>query len=180
VVSLVGILLCYAISALAQNALDIDVSGYELSLGVDCIRNSEPAKCGVTFGGWTGGDGAVAGGWTKFPGTRQGFWKATIDRQGTAAFGSTVTILSGTVKLALRKDKSFLLLSGSVTGGTVQWPSQGGTLGCGTNVALVLVAVDLLIPELGNAPATFDGCLHDLPAGTVIPPTIWGTFTMIP
>jgi len=27
-----------------------------------------------------------------------------------------------------------------------------------------------------GAPASFVGCLHDLPAGSVIPPKIWGTF----
>jgi hypothetical protein len=27
-----------------------------------------------------------------------------------------------------------------------------------------------------DAPASFVGCLHDLPAGSVVPPKIWGTF----
>jgi hypothetical protein len=178
VVSLIGLLLFCATSARAQTTFDLNVSGYELFPGIDCIRNNGPATCGVTFGGWTGGGGAVAGGWRKFPGNRHGFWEATLERQGTAAFGSSVTVLGGSLKLALRAGATFLFLSGSVTGGSVQWPSQGGTLGCGTNVALV--AVELRMADLGNVnvSATFNGCLHDLPAGSIIPPTIWGTLTI--
>jgi hypothetical protein len=153
--------------------LTLNVSGYELFPGIDCTLDNEPATCGVTFGGWTGGSGAVAGGWTRFPGNRHGFWAVTLDRQGTAAFGSIVNILSGTLTLALKADGTFLLLSGSVSDGIVKWPPQGGTLGCGIDVALV--DVNLQITTLGNAPATFKGCLHDLPAGSIIPPPIWGT-----
>ncbi len=176
ILSFVGLLLLWAPAVQARNALDFQVSGYELFPGIECSRNSAPATCGVTFSGWTGGEGAVTDGWSPFPGNRQGFWEATIDRQGIAAFTSTVTVLSGTVTLALTRRHSFLVLPAQVTTGAVQWPAQGETSGCGINVARV--AIDLVIPELANAPATFDGCLHDLPVGTVLPPTIWGTFSI--
>jgi hypothetical protein len=68
--------------------------------------------------------------------------------------------------------KSHQTLTGKVTGGTVQWPeSQSDTsLGCGTYVGRVTVFL-----TINGHPHTFDGCLHDLPVGTVIPPKIWGT-----
>jgi hypothetical protein len=178
VVALVGLLLFGAAFAWAQTTLTLNVSGYELFPGIDCTLNNQPATCGATFGGWTGGGGAVAGGWTRFPGNRLGFWEVTLDRQGTAAFGSTVTVLGGKLTLALKADGTQLLLSGSVmSGGTVQWPPQGGNLGCGTDIAHV--DITLQITTLGGAPATFTGCLHDLPAGSIIPPTVWGTLKIL-
>jgi hypothetical protein len=130
----------------------------------------------VTFGGWTGGEGAVADGWTAFPGTRGGFWSATIDRKGETDLGSSVTIDGGTWKLLLRAGFTFVKLSWVVLGGTVEWPAHTRDLGCGTSVAKV--AAELLVTELGGAPASFDGCLHDLPAGAIIPPLVWGTFVI--
>lgn len=176
IILVVGLFVFGAQSVRADSLLNFPVSGYELFPGLDCERDSAPATCGATFSGWVGGDGAVEGGWSPFPGTRQGFWEATIDRRGLAAFGNTVTVLSGTITLALKQHHKFLLLTGKVSTGSVQWPVQGETSVCGTNIATV--ALDLVIPELDNAPATFDGCLHDLPAGSVLPPTIWGTFTI--
>jgi hypothetical protein len=163
--------------ARALDPPEVKVSGYEFFPGVPCtLDDSETATCGVTFGGWTGGNGATAGGWTPFPGNRKGFWWATIDRQGTAGFGSRVTIKGGTWKLLLRKGFTFFKLSGVVLSGTVEWPPQGENLDCGTNVGRV--EAELLVTELGGAPATFDGCLHDLPVGAIIPPRIWGTFAI--
>ena len=176
VLCLAGSLLCGTPATWAQDTLDLQVSGYELFPGMDCTRDAQPATCGATFAGWTGGGGTVPGGWRAFPGNRHGFWEVTLDRQGTAAFGSAVTVLDGTLRLALKKGKKFVLISGSVSGGTVQWPVQGETLGCGTDVAVVTVGLE--IAELDNAPATFNGCLHDLPAGTIIPPLIWGTLSI--
>ena len=62
-------------------------------------------------------------------------------------------------------------LSGRVTGGSVHWPVQGSTIGCGTDVAVVLVNL-----RFGGSSAAFNGCLHDLPAGTVTP-MVWGEFS---
>jgi hypothetical protein len=175
-IALVGVVLLGATATLAQPPLAVNVSGYEFFPGVPCTLDTEPTTCGVTFGGWTGGAGAVAGGWVPFPGNRLGFWKAKIDRQGTAAFGSAVTIVGGTWRLALRQGITFIVLSGIMTGGTVQWPTPGGNLTCGTNVARV--TANLLVTELGSTPATFNGCLHDLPIGTILPPEIWGTIAI--
>lgn len=175
VFSLVGCFLLCASTVQASNALDLNVAGYELFTGIPCRRSGAPATCEVTFSGWSGGHGAVAGGWTSFPGNDLGFWEATIARQGVAAFGSTVTVLNGRVRFVLKQGRSILPLDARVTMGTVQWPASGTTLGCGTNVAHV--TIDLQISELKST-ATFEGCLHDLPAGSIIPPRIWGTFSI--
>ena len=109
-------------------------------------------------------------------GKRGGFWSATIDRKGEAGFGSAVTIEGGTWKLLLRAGFTFVKLSGVVLGGTVVWPAHPADLGCGTSVAKV--TAELSVTELGGAPASFNGCLHDLPAGAIIPPLVWGTFVI--
>lgn len=166
-----------ATRALAIDQEGVNVSGWEFFLGVPCnLGDNEPATCGVTFGGWTGGNGAIAGGWTPFPGNRRGLWWAQIDRKGEAGFGKTVDIEGGTWELFLRKGWRVVKFSGVVLDGTVQWPSQTGDLGCGISVGQV--EAELLVTELGGAPATFQGCLQDLPAGTIIPPRIWGTFAI--
>jgi hypothetical protein len=55
----------------------------------------------------------------------------------------------------------------------VTWPaSLHDDLGCGGGVA----KVHALFKTTKDEPASFVGCLHDLPAGSVIPPKIWGTF----
>jgi hypothetical protein len=49
------------------------------------------------------------------------------------------------------------------------WPaSVSDNIGCGPGVATVAL-------ELTGDASYFSGCLHDLPAGSVIPPKIWGT-----
>src|SRR5260370_1714136 len=62
----VGAILALA-SQPALAEVNVNVSGYEVFLGVTCTINNEPATCGVQFGGWTGGGGAVPGGWTRVP-----------------------------------------------------------------------------------------------------------------
>jgi hypothetical protein len=39
------------------------------------------------------------------------------------------------------------------------------------------VAVALVNLRFGGSSAAFNGCLHDLPAGTVIPAMVWGEFS---
>jgi hypothetical protein len=150
------------------------VSGYEFLLGARCTINFQPGTCGVEFGGWTA---PVANGWTPFPGTRQGLWKASVSYTGRAAFGDTVTVVSGEFDLLFTNGT---VVAGKVTGGTVEWPQVPvpGNIGCGTDVAKIQVNIMFTRGAVGSG--SFQGCLHDLPAGTVIPPKIWGELTTLP
>jgi hypothetical protein len=112
----------------------------------------------------------VPNGWVPFPGDEKALWQANVNFQGEVAFGSTVNLLKGRLELLLRREK---LLSETVTNGTVVWPPfVTSDLGCGEGVAKVTA----FFTAKHDAPASFVGCLHDLPAGSVIPPKIWGTF----
>jgi hypothetical protein len=164
-----------AILALAPQPAQaqINVSGYEVFLGVPCTINNESVTCGVQFAGWTGGGGPMADGWTRFPGNEQGLWTANINYSGKAGFGSTVTLVGGSWELLLKKSP---VLKGTVSSGSVVWPAQGTDAGCGTNVATLTAALAVK----GGGAASFAGCLHDLPALSVIPPQIWGTFMGLP
>jgi hypothetical protein len=130
---------------------------------------ASPPHCGVSFSGWIGGDGQVPDGWEPFPGDFQGLWKTQINYTGQVGFGNTVGIEGGRWSVFFLDGHS---LSGRVIGGTVRWPAQGSDIGCGNDVGVV--QVDL---RFGSTLAAFDGCLHDLPAGTVIPPMVWGDFS---
>jgi hypothetical protein len=143
----------------------INLSGYELLLGSNCMIDGQAGKCGVHFVGWTGGGGPIANGWTPFPGDRRGLWDAEINYIGSVNFGSAVELESGKFDVLFKTGQ---IITGNIDdGSTVTWPSMNSDLGCGKNVAKVIVT------QNGNP--LFTGCLHDLPAGTVIPPTIWGT-----
>jgi hypothetical protein len=157
----------------AQAQVNVNVSGYEVFLGVTCTINNEPATCGVQFGGWTGGGGAVADGWTRFPGNGQGFWTANINYSGKAGFGNTATLVGGSWELFFTNRT---VVRGTVSSGSVHWPAQNGDIGCGTNVAKITAT--LAVKDTGSA--TFAGCLHDLPVLTVLPPKIWGAFENLP
>ena len=161
--------LALGLAAVPPGPRSLNLSGYEFQLGTPCTINSQAGKCGVAFGGWTGGSGPVDGGWTPFPGTRKGLWEATIDYTGSPDFGSSVDVQSGSFDVLFKNRKT---ISGTVTSGTVTWPSSAtGDLGCGAGVA----TVELSLSSGAGGPTSFQGCLHDLPAGTVIPPKIWGT-----
>jgi hypothetical protein len=161
--------LALGLAALPPGPPPLNISGYEFQLGTPCTINSQPGKCGVEFGGWTGGSGQVDGGWTPFPGTRKGLWEASIDYTGSPDFDSHVDVQSGTFDVLFKNRKT---ISGTVTGGIVTWPDTAtGDRGCGAGVA----TVELSLTTGGSGPTSFLGCLHDLPAGTVIPPKIWGT-----
>lgn len=153
----------------ARAQLPVNLSGYEFFLGVDCFIGGQAATCGVRFGGWTGGDGAVASGWTRPPGDRDGLWDANVNYSGKAGFGNTAALLGGMWTVYFRNG---ITVSGAVTGGSVQWPpTSSDNIGCGTAVATVSASLNL---TTGGA-ATFTGCLHDLPAFAVIPPKAWGS-----
>lgn len=147
----------------------LNISGYEFLLGTACTINDQAGKCGVEFGGWTGGTGQNADGWTHFPGDRKGLWEATINYIGSPDFDKSVQVYSGTFDVLFKNKKT---ISGTIENGVVEWPpEEGDDIGCGTNVATVL----LNLSSGTNGPTEFLGCLHDLPAGSVIPPKIWGT-----
>ena len=146
-----------------------NLSAYEFLLGKNCTINGEAGKCGVAFGGWTGGGGAIPNGWTPFPGNKQGLWSADINYTGSPDFGASVTVQSGSFDLFVKGQSP---VAGTVTGGEVEWPpSASEDIGCGEGVAVV--GVNVTTKSAGSL--FFQGCLHDLPAGSVIPPKIWGT-----
>ena len=146
------------------------VSGLETSFGSDCTIAGQPATCGVTFGGWTGGEGQVPGGWEPPPGDFQGWWKTSINYTGQVDFGNTVSILAGKYKISFVDGHS---LSGRVTGGTVQWPAnESADIGCGAGVALIDATL-----SLGRHSAIFEGCLHDIPVFSTLP-MVWGVFLL--
>lgn len=156
-----------AFPVVAGAQLPVNLSGYEFLLGRSCTIDGQSAKCDVQFGGWTGGSGPVVNGWKLFPGNEEGLWKAKVNYSGTPEFGKKVAIVSGSFDVLFRNGK---VVSGTVANGSVQWPSDAETnIGCGNGVATVSVTIS------GGGPSSFVGCLHDLPAGSVIPSRIWGT-----
>lgn len=165
VATLTTAVLAFTMAAVARAAPSLNISGYEFLLGSSCTIDGLAGTCGVEFGGWTGGKGPVANGWTTFPGNRRGLWEANIDYTGTAGFGNTVTVRSGSYDVLFKNGRT---ISGTVIDGTVVWPQDTDTdTGCGAGVANVFLTLS------GDA-RSFIGCLHDLPAGSVIPPKIWG------
>jgi hypothetical protein len=149
----------------------LNLSGDEFSVGHTCMVNGHVATCGAHFVGWSGGTGHVANGWVAFPGDGKALWEANVAYEGDVAFGKTVNLVKGSrLELLLKPNK---LLSEIVTEGTVKWPaSVHDDLGCGGGVARVHAQFTTTKDE----PGSFLGCLLDLPAGSVLPPKIWGTF----
>lgn len=151
--------------------LPVNLSGYEFLLGTSCTINGQSATCGVAFGGWTGGRGGpIANGWTPFPGNDEGLWKATVNYVGKPEFGGHVELVGGSFDVLFTNGTT---VTGKVTGGSVMWPPVGQGIGCGADIALISVSVAFRGVATGSG--LFRGCLHDLPAGSVIPPKIWGT-----
>jgi hypothetical protein len=149
----------------------LNLSGVEFFAGHPCMVDGQAATCGVHSVGWGGGSGHDANGWVPFPGDGNAVWEASVAYQGDVAFGKTVELVKGSrLELLLKGNK---LLSEIVTEGTVTWPpSATSDFGCGEGVAKAIA----FFTTKHGAPASFVGCLHDLPAGSVIPPKIWGTF----
>jgi hypothetical protein len=160
--------LTIVLSTTAVAQIQVPVSGYEIFLGRDCVIAGAPATCGTTFTGWTGL--TSDGGWIGFPGTAQGVWSIQINYIGNANFGTFVTIASGKWNFFFINGAE---LRGKVLGGSVVWPADENTASaCGVGVAVVQANLSVA----GGPPASITGCLHDLPAGSVIPPKVWGTF----
>jgi hypothetical protein len=155
-------------TATAQASVAVNVSGYEIFLGRNCQIGETTGTCGATFTGWTGE--TSSGGWRAFPGTGLGIWSLQIDYIGSPAFAGSVTITGGQWHFLFING---LVLQGAVVDGKVTWPNEGDSIGCGTNVAMG--TADLSIASGGKV--TLAGCLHDLPKFTVIPPTVWGTYS---
>jgi hypothetical protein len=151
----------------------LNLSGVEFFGGHSCIVEGQAATCGVHSVGWGGGHGSGhdPNGWVAFPGDGKAVWESNVTFEGDIAFGKTIQVSKGgRLELLLKGNK---LLSEIVTEGTVKWPpSINGDIGCGRGVASVLA----LFTTKQDAPGSFVGCLQDLPAGSVIPPKIWGTF----
>ena len=114
----------------------------------------------------------MADGWREFPGNGQGTWTAIIDYKGKPKFGGQLQLLDGNFNLLFADGQSVL---GRVTGGTITWPAAGQSSICGLEVAVVSMNVRYRRGATGRG--LFRGCLHDLPAGSVIPPKIWGKLT---
>jgi hypothetical protein len=142
-------------AAASAAELPVNLSGYEFFLGFDCTIDETPARCGVLFGGWTGGDGAVAGGWVGYPGTGKGFWSANVDYVGAAGFTNTATLVGGNFSVAFKNRK---VVTGAVTGGSVTWLadrfSDTSNPDCGPGVAQIIA--NLTISDVG--PGTFTAC----------------------
>lgn len=148
-----------------------NLSGYEFLLGNPCTIGPMQlqGKCGVSFLGWIGGKGPVPNGWMAFPGNTQGLWETTVNYIGSPGFGKQVTVAGGVFDLLFKHHAG---ITAMVTGGTVAWPSDATTdMGCGPGVA----TANLTLSSGPGGPTAFQGCLHDLPAGSVIPPKIWGS-----
>ena len=170
VLAVAAMALVFSLAAAWAAPVSVNVSGYEFLLGTSCTIDGRPGTCGVEFGGWTGGRGPVENGWRPFPGNRQGLWMASVNYTGKAEFGGQVNLENGSFDLLFTSGRTVL---GNVTGGKVMWPPAEGTIGCGTDVAMISVNVTFIRGATGTG--LFQGCLHDLPAGSVIPPKIWGT-----
>lgn len=162
-------IVCFSLRAAAAAQSLTPVSGYEIYLGHNCIIGEAAATCGTTFTGWTGIKSG--GGFLPFPGTRKGTWSLRINYIGQPAFGGSVTVVGGRW--------SFLFFNGTIKHGTVPngsvtWPANA------TSTISVCKAGEALaeanITVAGGSPTIVAGCLHDLPAGSVIPPTVWGAF----
>jgi hypothetical protein len=163
-----GLLVLLFGTTAAGASVAVNVSGYEIFLGQNCVLGGVPATCGTTFTGWTGETGS--GGWRPFPGTGLGIWSLQINYTGQPSFNGGVNIVGGKWHFAFING---LVLQGNVLNGTVTWPDEGGSIGCGTNVAVG--TANLTIASGGTV--ALQGCLHDLPKFSVIPPTIWGTYS---
>ena len=157
-------------ASLAQPApVVVPASGYELSIGHDCVVSGVPATCGATFTGWTGETNT--GEWLKFPGTGQGAWLVLINYTGQPMFNGSVNIVGGSWLFIFKNGG---IIGGTVNRGLVTWPIDADSSnGCGNGVAVI--NANLL--RLNGKPATLTGCLHDLPKGAVIPPKVWGAFS---
>ena len=153
--------------AFAELGVSVPASGYELSIGRDCVVGGAPATCGATFTGWTGE--TSTGDWLKFPGTGLGTWLVLINYTGQPAFNGSVNIVGGSWLFILKNGG---ILGGTVNSGTVTWPGEIATIGCGIGVA----SINAHLSRFNGKPVTLTGCLHDLPKGAVIPPKVWGTF----
>lgn len=165
-----SIMVSFALCTVASAQNLTPVSGYEIFLGRNCKIAGQAGTCGTTFSGWTGIQ-QPDGGFLPFPGTGQGVWSLQINYFGQPAFNSSVTVVGGNWRFQFLDGtrKHGTVLSGSVT-----WPADANSTvsGCKTGEALAQANISVA----GGSPTAVVGCLHDLPAGTVIPPTVWGAF----
>ncbi len=163
---------CLPLACRAATAQSLTpVSGYEIYLGHNCRIARQPATCGTTFTGWTGIQPTVTGGFLPFPGTGQGAWSLQINYVGKPAFNSSVNVVGG--------NWSFLFFNGTskhgtVLNGSVTWPVDASSTYGGCLAGEALAQANITVA--GGSPTMVVGCLHDLPAGSVIPPTVWGAF----
>lgn len=150
--------------------IPLNVSSYEVSLGSGCTLYGVAATCSVQFAGWTGGAGATINGWRSPPGNGFGWWTANINYLGKAAFGASVKLAGGTFDVTLINGFS---AHGVVTEGSVVWPANRYTdIGCGAGAAYIALTVNYTRGDFGSG--YFRGCLRDLPAGSAVPPRMWG------
>ncbi len=148
----------------------LPLSGVELFRGFPCASHGTRGTCGAYLAGWGGGSGDVTNGWAPFPGDKEALWEAHVDFDGEPAFGKSIQLLRGNLKLQIKRQKP---LSEPIIGGIVTWPASATSdLGCGNGVA----RIDISFDATHDGPAYFVGCLQDLPTHTEASQKVWGTF----
>jgi hypothetical protein len=121
--------------------------------------------CGATFAGWTGGGTMGELSWQ-----RPGHPVDPNQLHGTSGVAGPSNLVGG--------KWNFLFVNGlelreNVVRGTVTWPDEGSP-GCDNEVNAASLQATLTVAYGGNP--TIAGCLHDVPAGAGIPPTVWDFF----
>jgi hypothetical protein len=162
------------IAAEAATPFNTGISGLELLPQIQFGNTVIPA----TFVGWTdSANMASPTVWVPPAGSTGGNWSLSIRYTGTPGGNpstpNTVVVQQGGLwSLRLANGNSY---SGLVGGGFVTWPWKGGTLGCGTDNATVVLSLVTVTGGFGGV----QGCLDDQHLTTgVFPPRVWGTVTL--
>ena len=147
--------------------LSYGLSGYEIFPG----NSSGSSVSGAIFSGWTHESESPWQGASSTGGT----WSVSADYTGKPGLGSAVKITGGRWFLTVGE----AVIPGSVTGGTIVWPSLLNSelleYGCGQGVGYVTVSLTTIDGRKGS----LAGCLDDTHVflGT-FPPKLWGTLKL--
>lgn len=149
-----------ALSPMVAEAASSTISGWELFPGI----RLGATVYGATFSVWT----TATNVWVSPVASTGGNWGLSINYTGTPGPGSAVAVNGGSWSLTLADGTTY---SGAVLGGSVTWPTTGGTNGCGQDIA----AVGLVLATAIGGGGTVTGCLDDQHLTTIFPPRVWGT-----